>query len=128
MNHPKEELIKYRLVRSKETLEEAQMMADANHWNACVNRLYYACFYAVNALLLKNDLSSPKHAGVRALLNIHFVKTGVLSKEMGRLFNILFEYRQQTDYEDLFTIEEEIAKPWIAQVKQFIDTIEPLIK
>ena len=128
MNNPRGELIKYRLYRSRETLEEARIMAETKHWNACVNRLYYACFYAVNALLIQKDLSSPKHAGVRSLLNVHFIKTGVLSIEMARLYNTLFEYRQQSDYEDLFHIDGEMVFPWVTQVKQFIDSIESLIK
>jgi uncharacterized protein (UPF0332 family) len=116
------------LDRAHETLEEARIMANAEHWNGCVNRLYYACFYAVNALLMQKDLSSPKHSGVRSLLNVHFIKTGVLTKEMGRLYNTLFEYRQQSDYEDLFRIDGDMVNPWVTQVKQFIETIEALIK
>ena len=45
MSQPKDELIKYRLDRAKETIDEAQIMADASHWNACVNLLYDTCFY-----------------------------------------------------------------------------------
>ncbi len=55
------ELIHYRLERSRETLEEALLMQRERHWNACVNRLYYACFYAVTALLAMQGVSSGKH-------------------------------------------------------------------
>jgi len=64
-----EDLILYRIVRAKETLEDARILAGSKRWNACVNRLYYACFYAVSALLIQNDLSSSKHTGVRSLFN-----------------------------------------------------------
>lgn len=57
------DLIQYRIARAKETLEEAGVLSSSGHWNACVNRLYYACFYAVSALLTKHDLSSSKHSG-----------------------------------------------------------------
>jgi uncharacterized protein (UPF0332 family) len=43
-------LIEYRMERARETLGEAKMMFDAGRTNAYVNRLYYACFYAVSAL------------------------------------------------------------------------------
>lgn len=33
-------------------------MANADRWNACVNRLYYACFYAISALFVRDGLSS----------------------------------------------------------------------
>ena len=58
------ELVLYRLTRAHETLD-ARLLANAGRWNACVNRLYYACFYAISALLVRNSLSSSKHAGVR---------------------------------------------------------------
>jgi len=45
-------LIQYRLDRAREAFEEALLMQREEHWNACINRLYYACFYAVTALLL----------------------------------------------------------------------------
>ena len=63
------DLVLYRMTRADETLEDARILAKAGRWNACVNRLYYACFYAVSALLVRDGLSSSKHAGVRSLFN-----------------------------------------------------------
>jgi enterochelin esterase family protein len=40
-------------------------MIENNKWNTAVNRLYYACFYAVIALLLKNDIETQSHNGAR---------------------------------------------------------------
>jgi uncharacterized protein (UPF0332 family) len=57
-----EDLIQYRLEKANQTLEDAKLLANAKRWNPCVNRLYYACFYAVSALLAKNEFSSSKHA------------------------------------------------------------------
>jgi uncharacterized protein (UPF0332 family) len=62
-------LIKYRIERSRETFEEALLMKREEHWNACMNRLYYACFYSVTALLAKNELESNKHSGVKSLFS-----------------------------------------------------------
>ena len=39
------DLVLYRIVRAKETLEDARILANAGRWNACVNRLYYVGFY-----------------------------------------------------------------------------------
>jgi len=52
-----EDLVPYRLEKARETLEDARILANAGRWNACVNRLYYACFYSVSALLVKDNLS-----------------------------------------------------------------------
>jgi hypothetical protein len=38
-----QDLIQYRIERAHETFEEALLMQREKHWNACANRLYYAC-------------------------------------------------------------------------------------
>ena len=76
------DLVLYRMTRANETLEDARILANAGRWNACVNRLYYACFYAVSALLVRHGLSSSKHTGVRSLFNRHYVKTGKVPKDL----------------------------------------------
>jgi uncharacterized protein (UPF0332 family) len=70
------DIIKYRIERAKNTLDEARILLEAGKYNATVNRVYYACFYAVLALLTTKNLSSAKHKGVRLLFNKEFVKTG----------------------------------------------------
>lgn len=49
----KNALIAYRIQRAYETLKEAEVMKRENFYNAAINRLYYACYYATVALLLK---------------------------------------------------------------------------
>jgi len=91
MNQAKKDLLNYRISRADESIDEARMLAASGHWNASVNRLYYACFYAVAALLIKNDLSSVKHSGIRSLFNRHYVKTGIIPKKIALIYNFLFE-------------------------------------
>ena len=93
MTGPERELVRYRLERAAETLEEGRVLADTGHWSGCVNRLYYACFYAVSALLLKHGFTSSKHTGVRSLFNVHFVKPGRIAPRHGELYNELFSSR-----------------------------------
>jgi len=89
------DLIRYRMARAQETLEEAHILADSGRWNACVNRLYYACFYAISALLVRDGLSSSKHAGGRSLFNRQYVKTGKIPKNFTSVYNDLFERRRE---------------------------------
>ena len=39
------DLVLHRMNRARDTMEDARILANAGRWNACVNRLYYACFY-----------------------------------------------------------------------------------
>lgn len=123
MTEELETVIQYRLSRATETFEEAQLLADAGHWNGCVSRLYYACFYAVTALLLQHGLSSSKHSGVRAHFNRDFVRTGRVSRERGELYNRLFRTRNRGDYDDFVQFDEKTVRPQLSQVAAFISEI-----
>jgi len=122
------ELALYRLQRARETIVDAQILAQAQRWNPCVNRLYYACFYAVSALLIQEGLSSSKHSGVRSLFNQHFVKINKVSKEIAHIFNDLFERRQEGDYMDFVSFEESQVRRWIPQAEAFVEHIAVLVE
>jgi uncharacterized protein (UPF0332 family) len=122
------ELLRHRLARARETLDEARLMAESGHWNGCVNRLYYGCFYAVSALLLSKNLSSSKHTGVRSLFSIHFVQPGIFPKELAALYNTLFDARQESDYEDFFRADPEEIRQWLPLAERFIQTAARLLE
>jgi len=120
-------MILYRCDRAKETMEEARVLAEIKHWNSCVNRLYYACFYSVTALLLLNDLSSSKHRGTRSFFNQYFVRTKQIPEELAEIYNDLFERRQEGDYVDMIRFEADEVLPWIRQAEEFINYILNLV-
>jgi uncharacterized protein (UPF0332 family) len=108
-------------------LEEARVLLETGHANACVNRLYYACFYAISALLPARNISTSKHSHERALLHHDYVKPGHISKEMGDHYDLLFNSRQKGDYEDLVVFDAERVRSWLEPTKSFIDHITSLI-
>jgi uncharacterized protein len=128
MTQGSEDLIKYKLERSGETLEEAKIMLGSSHLFGAANRIYYACFYAVSALLLSKDLSSPKHSGVLSLFNRHFVKTGLIPVELGKFYSRLFDTRIESDYADLVTIDLKEIQDNLKTAEIFIPAVKSLIK
>ena len=44
MNEHTAILVRYRLERARESLEEARLLSEQGHANTFVNLLYYACF------------------------------------------------------------------------------------
>jgi len=124
MTSPLDELILYRMNRAYETFKEAETMSANNHFHGAANRMYYACFYAVNALLLREGLSAKKHSGVRSLFNRHYIKTGIISADAGVVYNTLFDIRQTSDYEDLYIIDSEKIKSLMPRVKAFLQEVE----
>lgn len=124
----KQQLIEYRISRSKETYEEALLLAKNNHWNAVVNRLYYACFYMVNALLIKHDLSFSSHNGVKTAFHKSFVKTSMISLDSGKIYSRLFNLRQEGDYIDFQRFAKKDVEPFLEEVRKFLAEIETILQ
>jgi uncharacterized protein (UPF0332 family) len=121
-------LITYRLERARESLEEANILLERGHGNAFVNRLYYACFYAVSALLLTKGLSSAKHGGVRSLFHQNFIKPGLVGSELGQIYDRLFDNRQKSDYADLVRFDPNEVGDWHEEARDFVETIRDILR
>ena len=128
MTPDEQTLVRYRLGRAQETLDEATLLRDEGYLNTYVNRLYYACFYAVSALLLVEGQSSSKHSGMRALFNKEWVKTGRVPSEYGRFYRRLYDSRQQGDYGDFVQFEEADVASWQPEAQQFVETLTTLVE
>lgn len=119
-----EDYIKYRFIRAEESLDDAYILAQNNKWNTVANRLYYSCFYAVSALLLKHNIETKTHDGTRTQFGLLFIKPGLIDKKFGKLYSKLFDYRQKGDYGDLYDFDKETIEPLIVTVKEFIEEIK----
>lgn len=127
MNKEKIELVNYRLMRTKETLEDARILFGKKKLFSTVNRIYYAMFYVVSALLLIRNLSSSKHTGILGLFNKEFVRDGIVSRDLGRFYNEMFEFRQKGDYKDLVRFKREDVRQWLERAENFIQELSGLI-
>ncbi len=68
------ELAKYWMKKARKSLETAKHEYSRKNIDFCVNRLYYAAFYAVSLLLIIEGKSYKKHSAVRVALHRDFVK------------------------------------------------------
>ena len=127
MTPEEQALVQYRLERAREALDEAKLLFEAGHLHTYVNRLYYACFYAMSALLLTKGLSACKHAHVRALLHKEFIRAGVIPLKYGQIFDLLFNNRQKGDYSDLVRFHAEQVKDWLPEAHAFVEYVSGLI-
>ena len=116
-------LIKYRLERAGESFKAAQLMFENKLYIPAMNRIYYSIFYSVQALLVLTESTFSKHGQVKGFFNQQFIKTGIFTKDFGKLYNTVFEYRQKFDYVDLILPEKELISDYIIKAKKFIDDI-----
>jgi len=123
----REELIKFRLEKAKNTLAEVPIQLENKFYRTAANRLYYACFYAATALLINDGYETHTHSGVKTVLGLHYIRGNKIEKSLGKMYQQLFNLRQDGDYEDWFEIDEKDIKPRLEPAEKFIETIENLI-
>ena len=114
-------MVDYRLERARQTLGEAD-------FNAMVNRLYYACYYAASALLLNRHIEANTHNGVKTQLSMHFVRTGLLDLEHSTTFGLLFDKRHSSDYGDFAYCDAALVDVLRPRAEAFINAVEQLVR
>lgn len=120
----KKALARYRLEQAGESLDEAKfLLSGEKSTRSIINRVYYAMFYAILALLIYEAYSSSKHSGVLGYFNRRFIKEGVFEREMGRWVNKAFELRQRGDYREYFEVPRDQAAELVAKAGQFVSIV-----
>jgi len=127
MAYDKSLLVKYRIKRSDETLEEALLSLTNNKLNLTANRIYYAAFYIVSALAISNDFSTSKHSQLLGWFNKNIVKKGKLPKEFGKIYLNAYEIRQEGDYEDLIEFDPKVLEEKLKEITKFVSVVKELI-
>ncbi len=120
-------VVGYWFEKAEESMTSARREFGAGSLSFAMNRLYYAAFYAVSALLMAHKLSFRKHSGVRAAFHQQFIKTGLLERKWGRLYDQLFEDRQEGDYVVFISFEPAYVEKQLSECAQFMEQIRPLI-
>lgn len=120
-------LVEFEIEKAHKLIEQFTILENAELWDTLANRVYYAVFHAVTALLIMNGLHAGSHQGVSVLFNKHFVKENLVDEKNGRLLARLENMREKSDYTCLFETTKEEVMPMIPQAKEMISIIENLI-
>ena len=121
-------LVSYRMERAEESMAAARLMSEKGMLGFAMNRIYYAMFYAVQAVSVLEDVSFSKHGQIKAYMNRALVKTGILPLSLGRVYNKAFEYRQKFDYLDFAEPDVDLVESYLDQAREFIDAIRQYLK
>lgn len=129
MSEDKQKLVAYFLERAEETLHDAKRLSLDEGWNSAMNRLYYACFYAVQAALhQKITLNVKTHSGIKTLFNFHFVKENIIKPELSSFYSMLMQRRSESDYAVFEKLNSSDVLPLLPQAEEFIQTIKNIIQ
>ena len=67
------------------------------------------------------------HKGSHALFSQHYIKTGILPREYGQLYNQLQTMREESDYNCAYDVEIDELQQRIDPARRLIDDIDKLV-
>ena len=125
-------LVRYRLEQADEALAAARLNLTSGLQRSAVNRVYYAMFYGVLALLATRQSETSRHSGAITQFDQLYVKPALLPRDFSRWLHDAFLNRQAADYgSELNLSREDIdalvahARDFLAGVRQFLGSSGP---
>jgi uncharacterized protein (UPF0332 family) len=123
----KEQAIELKLKKARALMSEVDVQIQNRFYATAINRLYYSCFHATKALLLKKDLTPKTHSGIVTMLHQHFVLPDLFDKTHAAFFSKLMQERIDDDYSDFMVLEFDQVNEFIEPAKKYLAYIEQLI-
>ena len=118
-------LLDYRLQQAEDSVREAKLLLqESMSLRSVMNRLYYAMFYAVLALLQSKEMGTSKHIGAISLFDKEFIKTGIFARELSMTLHQAFELRQKGDYMEHTEIKKEDVEEMLPKAVDFVHQIK----
>ena len=103
------------------------MLIQNKLWNNAVGRLYYACYYAVSALLIDRAINAKTHTGTRQMFGKNFVEPGIIGNEHGKVFSKLFGMRHVATMMISLILRSKTVMSLIKPATELISEIECLL-
>ncbi len=115
------------LEKADHALEVAESLLIQSFPKDASSKIYYAMFYAAQALLRSENIDVVKHSAVESALGYHFAKTGRIDPKYHRLLINARKVREIVDYD----IEEETVEPSLLlkleDGKEFVDVMKAMV-
>ncbi|MEP7231322.1 MAG: HEPN domain-containing protein [Ginsengibacter sp.] len=102
----KPDYIQYKLQKAAQSIREARLLLENGMNDTAVSRLYYAAFYAINALLAENGFNAKTHSGTKTIFNKEFILTGKIESRFSDFYSFLMAKRFEADYDDFVFIDK----------------------
>ncbi|HEB63265.1 MAG TPA: HEPN domain-containing protein [Gammaproteobacteria bacterium] len=119
------------MTKARRALASSRLLLTEEDADGTCNRAYYAMFDASRAALIASGfeeiaITTKTYSGLISAFSLHLVKTGRLSKELGRSLNKVEDIRLMADYLGVAVDLEQAA--WsLKQASIFVEVIEKII-
>lgn len=115
------------LEKADHALEVAESLLKQGFPQDASSKIYYAMFYAAQALLRSQNIDVLKHSAVESALGYHFAKAGKIDPKYHRMLINARKVREIVDYD----IEEETVEPSsllkLEDGKQFVAVMKAMV-
>ncbi len=107
------------LEKAGEAIENAEYNLKGGFVSATANRAYYGCYYCMIALLYTKNVQAKTHQGAHAKFSELFIKTGLFPVEIASDISVIFDFRQEADYDLDTDITHEEARDLVRRANSF---------
>lgn len=112
---------------AKNDLAHAHLDMKEDFYRQAVVSAYYVVLSSSRALLLNKGFIPKSHSGVFIMLNLHFIKKGVIPKNYGAKISELFENRLNANYNAQREFTKEEAEEALKVAEEFYQRVYKLI-
>ena len=122
------EEIKKLLERADHAIAVAEQLMRDGYPADAASKIYYAMFYAAQALLKSEGIDVTKHSAVESALGFYLVKPGKINPKFHRMFIDARKIREIADYDIQEEIVEPVASLKIDDGKNFVAIIQKMLQ
>ena len=126
-NEERSTIVALEMKKAREAYEDIGVLIAANRLNGAASRMYYAVFHAICALLINDGHQVNTHKGSHALFSLHYIKTGVMPREFGQLYNQLQTMREESDYNCAYDVEMDELQQRLEPAKRLVEEIGKIV-
>lgn len=127
-DHERRTVVGLQLEKAHRNFDQIALLREAGYWDNIANRLYYALFHAVSALLIHDGYGVGSHRGAVGAFGQHYVTTGIFTLEEGKHYSRLQGLREKADYNCAYNADEKDIAPKIEPTRLLIEKIEDYIR
>ena len=92
--------------KAERTFAEQEVLVEGKLWSNLANRLYYALFHAISALLIHDGHEVGTHKGAVIRFHQYYVKPGIFTVEDGAFYSQMQSMRERADYNCYYDVTE----------------------
>ena len=130
------ELSSHRLEQAKENIEEAELLYNGKKYKGANNRaysfffppedlwLYYSFFLSIKEVLALEPIDLKRHKDVIGYFNKNYINKEIFPKYLGRKISDASSLREDSDYEDEFSVSQEDTEEQLELAKELVKLVE----